>query len=255
MATPSDSPAIEIYAAGSLRHVLPALVSAFSEMTGVAVETRHGPAGLLRERIEQGDRPDLFLSASIDHPARLAELGLSGPPVVFARNTMAAVARRAANMTSGNFVDRLLDPAIRIGTSTPLKDPSGDYAWAIFRRVEQVVPGAFDVLDAKAMKLVGASETAPTPRPYDPVANGLADGSIDVFLGYLTGLMGLVAELPDVEIVDIPQVVNVMPEYGLAAIENCRAEALSFALFVMSAAGQLLLRQFGFTPVALPQQA
>lgn len=254
MATPSDPFAIQIYAAGSLRHVLPALVSAFSETTGVAVETRHGPAGLLRERIEQGDRPDLFLSANFAHPARLAGLGLSGLPVVFARNTMAAAVRRAANITMGTFVDRLLDPAIRIGTSTPTKDPSGDYAWAIFRRIEQVRPGAFGILDAKAMKLVGASETAPTPRPYDPVANGLANASIDVFLGYLTGLRSLVAELPGVEIVDIPSQVNVVPEYGLVALDNCRPEALSFALFVMSAAGQLLLQQFGFMPVALPQQ-
>jgi len=255
MATPSDPSAIQVYAAGSLRHVLPALVSAFSAMTGVAVETRHGPAGLLRERIEQGGRPDLFLSASINHPARLAELGLSGPPVIFVRNTMAAAVRRAAKMTTDNFVDRLLDPTVRIGTSTPLKDPSGDYAWAIFQRIDRIRPGAFGLLDAKAMKLVGASETVPTPRPYDPVSDGLADGSVDVFLGYLTGLTSLVAELPDVEIVAIPPAVNVVPEYGLVAIENCRPAALSFALFVMSAAGQLLLQQFGFTPVALPQQA
>ncbi|SDA64825.1 substrate-binding domain-containing protein [Mesorhizobium qingshengii] len=72
-------------------------------------------------RIEQGDRPDLFLPANFAHLARLAELGLSGSPVVFARNTMAAAVRRAANVTTGTFVDQLLDPAIRIGTSTPLK--------------------------------------------------------------------------------------------------------------------------------------
>ena len=77
----ASSEPIQIYAAGSLRNVLPALVSAFSAMSGVEITTRHGPAGLLRERIEQGDRPDLFLSASFNHPARLAELGLSRPPV------------------------------------------------------------------------------------------------------------------------------------------------------------------------------
>jgi molybdate transport system substrate-binding protein len=58
-----------------------------------------------------------------------------------------------------------------------------------------------------------------------------------------------------VEIVEIPSRASVTPEYGLAAIGNCRPAALAFALFVMSAPGQLLLQQFGFTPVALPQQA
>src|SRR5262245_55015661 len=125
MTTSSVLASISVYAAGSLRFVLPALASAFSDITGVAVTTRHGPAGLLREHIEAGDRPDLFLSANLNHPARLSEIGLGSPAVVFARNAMSAIARREAEVTAASFIDRLLDPGVRIGTSTPLKDPSG----------------------------------------------------------------------------------------------------------------------------------
>src|SRR5690606_17454898 len=46
-------------------------------------------------------------------------------------------------------------------TSTPKSDPSGDYAWQAFQRAEQVKPGAYAVLDAKALKLVDRS----APRP------------------------------------------------------------------------------------------
>ena len=115
---PAKKAVVMIYAAGSLRHVLPSLVSAFQSISGVTAETRLGPAGLLRERIEAGERPDIFLSASFAHPARLAELKLAWPAVVFARNTMAAAVRRDASITTRNFVDRLLDPAIGIATST-----------------------------------------------------------------------------------------------------------------------------------------
>jgi len=242
-----------IYAAGSLRHVLPSLLSAFTAMTGVTAETRLGPAGLLRERIEAGERPDIFLSASFAHPARLAEQGIARPAIVFARNAMAAAVRRDAGITGRNFIDRLLDPAVGIATSTPLKDPSGDYAWAIFRRIDQIRPGSFALLDAKAQKLVGGSETSNTPGRYDPIAAAMVAGSAHVFLGYRTGLTGLVAEVQDAEIVAIPTEVNVVPEYGLAALAGCSEAGLAFSLFILSATGQGILRDHGFQPVALPQ--
>ncbi|HEY2133087.1 MAG TPA: substrate-binding domain-containing protein [Acetobacteraceae bacterium] len=53
-----------------------------------------GPAGLLRERIEHGDMPDLFLSANMEHPAALAAARGDGKIQSFARNSLVAVARR-----------------------------------------------------------------------------------------------------------------------------------------------------------------
>ncbi|QPC95896.1 substrate-binding domain-containing protein [Mesorhizobium sp. INR15] len=244
---------ILIYAAGSLRYVLPFLISAFSEMTGVQIETRHGPAGLLRERIEAGERPDIFLSANVAHSARLAEQGLALPPVVFARNTMAAVVHRDAGFTSVNFIDRLLDPIIGIATSTPSKDASGDYAWAIFRRAEKLRHGSFAILDAKAQHLVGGSDMANAAGRYDPIVAALAAGTVHVFLGYRTGLKGLAEATQGVKIVKIPANLNVVPEYGLAALKDCSLAGMAFALFIISAAGQKLLQNFGFQPVALSQ--
>lgn len=247
---------ITVYAAGSLRVALPALAAAFTAATGVTVETRHGPAGLLRERIEAGDRPDLFLSADLGHPARLAAAGLAGPAVLFARNAMVAVAHRRAAVTgSAGLLDRMLDPAIRLGTSTPLKDPSGDYAWAIFRRADRLRPGAFEALDAKALKLVGGAEPppdAPTTIPYSPIAKALAGGEADIFLGYATGLRPLAAEHAELTAVDLPPELAVGPEYGLALLAGATPEAARFALFLLSLDGQALLHQAGFTPVALP---
>jgi molybdate transport system substrate-binding protein len=156
-------------------------------------------------------------------------------------------------MTAENFIDRLVDPNVRIGTSTPEKDPSGDYAWAIFRCIDQVRPGAFAVLDAKAQKLVGGSEPTAASTGYGLVGDALTSGRVDVFLGYRTGMARLAAELDGVDLIDIPSSVDVTPEYGMAALNGCRPEAMSFALFILSASGQALLAQHGFQPVALPQ--
>jgi ABC-type molybdate transport system substrate-binding protein len=47
-----------------------------------------------------------------------------------------------------NFLAKLLDPAIKIGTSTPKADPAGDYTWAMFRLAEKIKPGSYAILDA-----------------------------------------------------------------------------------------------------------
>lgn len=246
------SAAVAIYAAGSLRNALPLVSGAFTEHTGIAVTVRHGPAGLLREHIESGGRPDLFLSANMAHPVRLHQIGLAGPPILFARNRMVALVRRAAGITQDNFIDRILDPAIRIGTSTPVNDPSGDYAWEIFRSIDGVRAGAYVILDAKAQKLVGGSvPTAALPPSYDIVGGALAEGAVDMFLGYATGLVPLARKLDGVDVVELPEAITVVPEYGLAVLTAAAPAALSFALFLMSAAGQRLIRQAGFLPVAL----
>jgi ABC-type molybdate transport system substrate-binding protein len=40
--------------------------------------------------------------------------------------------------------------AVKLGTSTPLADPSGDYAWEVFRKADALRPGAFSKLEQKS---------------------------------------------------------------------------------------------------------
>jgi len=246
---------ISIYAAGSLRNALPALVEAFKTVAGDDIVVRHGPAGLLRARIEAGDRPDVFLSANVAHPLRLVEIGLAPPPVVFARNILAAIVRKDAGIGTENLIDRLLAPDVTIATSTPLNDPSGDYAWELFRKVDAIRPGAFEILETKAQKLVGGTEHANPPGNYDVIAEALKAGTATLFLGYRTGLGPLAAKLAAVEVVTIPPEVNVIPQYGMAVLNDCSRAGMAFALFILSATGQKLLADFGFRPVALPDQS
>jgi hypothetical protein len=46
---------------------------------------------------------------------------------MFTRNTLCAVALPGVELTTANLLDRLLDPAVKLGTSTPKADPAGDY--------------------------------------------------------------------------------------------------------------------------------
>ena len=62
--------------------------------------------------------------------------------VLFARNRLCALVRPGLAVEPATLLDRMLDAAIKLGTSTPRADPSGDYAWEVFRKAEKIKPGA-----------------------------------------------------------------------------------------------------------------
>ena len=144
-----------LFAAGSLRDAFVALMAAYRERTGVEFVPLFGPSGKLREQIERGDVPAVFASASIEHTDALFKAGILRESVVLARNRLCVLARPGISLDADRLLDLLLDPAIRVGTSTPGADPSGDYTWAFFRNAGSARPGAFTTLDAKALQLTG----------------------------------------------------------------------------------------------------
>jgi molybdate transport system substrate-binding protein len=73
----------------------------------------------MRERIERGEQADLFASADIGHARTLVEQGRATVMAMFARNSICPLAPEGLGLTEATIVDKLLDPATRIGISTP----------------------------------------------------------------------------------------------------------------------------------------
>jgi Bacterial extracellular solute-binding protein len=112
-----------LYGAGSLREVMTQIASDYQAVRGTHVRTDFGPSGLMREGIQRGERVDVFASADLGHPLQLQQEGRATIVVMFTRNTLCAVALPRLELTSGNFLDKLLDPGVKLGTSTPKADP------------------------------------------------------------------------------------------------------------------------------------
>lgn len=119
---------IKIYAAGSLKIALNHVVTNYEEKDKIKVDKRFGPSGLLRKAIEGGERPDIFASANMEHPNKLEFANWGGPVVLFARNQLCALSQHDVDVTSESLLNKLIENNIRVGTSTPKSDPSGDYA-------------------------------------------------------------------------------------------------------------------------------
>src|SRR5262245_4820903 len=102
------------------------------------------------------------------------------------RNTLCAVATPQAGLTTGNFLDKLLVPSVKLRTSTPKADPADDSTWAMFRLADKLRPGSFTVLDTKAQHIVGGTLPSASVGSADPAVTALRDGVVDVHIGYCT---------------------------------------------------------------------
>jgi ABC-type molybdate transport system substrate-binding protein len=243
---------VRLYAAGSLRTALTEIGEAFTRDHNIRVAGTLGASGLLRERIEKGEPAEVFAPADTDHPTTLMRAGKSGPYVVFTRNRLCGLARAHVTVTSATLLDRILDPAVKLGTSTPKADPSGDYAWALFEKAEKVRAGSFARLDAKALKLTGGP-TSPQPTPGRSLyAMMMSEKHADIFLAYCTAAQEAKKEVPSLQIVDIPEALAVGADYGLTIVTGARPEAARLAMYILSPSGQAILGNYGFSPVALP---
>jgi len=252
LSSTASSEELVLFGAGSLREVMTQIAADYQARHGGTVRTEFGPSGLMRERIERGERVDLFASADMGHPLKLREQGRATTVAMFTRNTLCAVATPHVGLTTGNVLDKLLDPGIKLGTSTPKADPAGDYTWAMFRLADRLRPGSFAVLDTKAQQIVGgALPSAPGSSP-DPTITALRDGVVDVALGYCTSAQLRLRQLPILHIVDIPDTLRVGPEYGLALLKDAQPAATGLMLYILSVDGQATLEKFGFRPVGLP---
>lgn len=236
-----------VYAAGSLRAPLTAIAAEFEKESGQPVKLTFGASGLLRDRVAGGEPADVLASANMEHPEALVQRGWSAAVVPFARNELCALAQPRVGANSGNMLAVLLDPQWKLGTSTPKADPSGDYAWEVFRRADTVKPGSFAVLSAKAKQLTGGPQSPPPPADRSIYAMLVANGDVDVFLTYCTNARQAVAEAPSLVSVRLPEDLRVGALYGLAVRKDAPVAARAFADYLVSPKGQARLASFGFT--------
>ena len=229
-----------ILAAGSLKRAFIPLCQQFSASTGIPVKIDFGPAGLLRERIEAGERCDLFASANTLHPQTLLNSGRAQAAETFAFNRLNLTARKTAQTENADWLALLANPALRLGTSTPGCDPSGDYTWQLFTRLEARYPAL--TLKARAQMLVGGRESLSGPVGEIASAWLIRQNLTDLFIGYAHYAQAL-ENTDDLRILAIPDEFQTRCEYQLALI-NANAEPL--ARFIVGPDGQTFLRQAGF---------
>jgi molybdenum ABC transporter molybdate-binding protein len=250
-AAPVKAPAagadpVQVYAAGSLRDALTEIARDHEARTGQKVVLTFAASGLLRERIEQGAPAQVFASADTKHPQRLANQGQWQAPVIFTRNTLCALAQSAVAVTPDTLLSTMLQPQVQLGISAPKADPAGDYAWALFQKADALQPGATARLEAKALQLTGGANSAQAPAGRNTYAWVMEQNRADVFLTYCTNAVAARAEVPSLQVVAVPEALQVGAAYGLTVRAGASAQAQAFAQAVLQPPAQAVFRRLGF---------
>ena len=148
----------------------------------------------------------------------------------------------------------MLDPAVKLGTSTPRADPSGDYAWEVFRKADKLKPGV--------VRGPGEEGAAAHRRA---VERGAAAGRVALWLArrrrprrHLPDLLHrcagrAAAKSPTSRSCALPDALAVGADYGLTVMADASPAAYRFAMFILSPAGQAILAKHGFSAPGLAQ--
>jgi molybdate transport system substrate-binding protein len=239
-----------LYAAGSLKAALTEVAVAYEQKYRKQVNTRFGPSGLLRQAIESGETPDVFASANMNHPGVLADAGWGGPVALFARNQLCVLSQPEVAVTTETLLPVLLDENIRVGTSTPGADPSGDYAWKLFKKADGLNQGCFETLSKKALQLTGGPDSPKAPEGKNLYGWVMRDDQADLFLTYCTNAVLAKKQFQDLKIIQIQPELTVGADYGLIVRNGASPEAWRLAMFILSTEGQMILGEYGFGTTA-----
>lgn len=241
---------IAVYAAGSLRAAMTDLARAFEATAATKVKLTFGPSGLLKDRIEGGEAASVFASANMNHPEALRTAGKADAVRPFARNALCALASAEFGLQGKTLAQRLLDSNVRVGISTPRADPSGDYAFQMFERIESsgtAAAGSAAALKAKALQLTGGPGSPQPPAGRSLYGMLVDEGKADVFITYCTNATEAKQQHPAQQVLPIPEAVNVAAVYGIATVRPAGAAARGFVDFVVGPQGQMILGTYGFS--------
>jgi molybdate transport system substrate-binding protein len=244
----ADVPTVKLHSAGSLRAAMIDIAAAYTSSYGVTVEPVYGASGGLGDRLAKGEAGDVFTSADMGYPEALTKAGISGPTVLFVRNHLCAILRPGLSATPKTVLAMLLRPDIKIGTSSPDNDPSGAYAWEMFKKADNAKPGSRAKLEAKALKMGSApGQLSVPPNSKSAVVWLFQEKKLDAFLSYCTNGHAAAEQMPRINTVELPPELAVTAEYGLTVLKSANQErAAQFALFILSPTGQKILAEHGF---------
>ena len=116
----------------------------------------------------------------------------------------------------------------------------------MFQKADALQPGATARLEAKALQLTGGAQSAQAPAGRNTYAWVMEQNRADVFLTYCTNAVAARAEVPSLQVVAVPEALQVGAAYGLTVRAGAPAQAQAFAQAVLQPPAQAVFRRLGF---------
>lgn len=238
----SSGETLTISGAASLTDAFEELGETFAEQTGAEVQFNFGSSSELATQIVQGAPADVFASADQAQMENVAgEDLIEGEPEIFARNREVVIVPADNPGNIQEFAD-LAEPGLTLVLADE-EVPAAEYAEEILANASED-PEYGDQFGQDVMDNI-ASREADVRASVNRVVIGDADGTF----GYASDVTPDIRE--EVEVIEIPQNLQVVAEYPVAALAEAQNPELAqqWIELVTSEEGQQVLEDWGFEPV------
>jgi len=232
--SPSTAPGLSgpltVFAAASLTETFGDLQTALKTSSpSLSLIYSFAGSGALVTQIQQGAPADVIATADVASMKKLADAGLVGPPVTFARNKLQILVA-PGNPRGIRCLSDLSRPDIKLVTEDE-SVPAGKYSAQVLRAAGVTVRPVSKETDVKAAV---AKVTA---------------GEADATIVYVTDVTAAGSKSQGV---DIPDAENVVAEYPIAVAKGTTngVAAAAFVDAVVKGSGRLALAGRGFLPAA-----
>lgn len=220
---------ITVFAAASLTQAFTQIADEYGELHGVEVRLSFGPSDGLATQIQEGAPSDVFASASLKWMDAVADDPGVTDRADFARNVLVLIVP-AGDPAGIVTVDGLGEPGIKLVLAAE-GVPVGDYA-------REMLANA-GIAEQALLNVVSNEDDV------KGVVQKVALGEADAGIVYRTDVTLSVAG--DLETIDVPDDVNVVAVYPIAALAGASEHARGFVEYVLGP-GQGTLRAAGFLP-------
>lgn len=236
-----SSGTLTVLAASSLTDAFGELATTFEEQNpGTRVRTSFGGSSELLAQIQQGAPADVFASADEVKMNTALQEGLVMEPQIFARN------RAVVIVPAGNAagIEEFRDLADADAQLVLAQDgvPIAEYTKEVLANADSLYRGNFEqrVLDKMVSREANVRASA----------NRVALEEADATFVYTSDVTEDIRDR--VRVIEIPENLNVLATYPIAAIEGSRNPELAqeWIDLVLSDEGQRVLEEHGFVPIS-----
>jgi molybdate transport system substrate-binding protein len=240
--SPAFGDEIRVAAAADLSYAMKDLAARFQKKTGQTVSLSFGASGNFYSQIQNDAPYDLFFSADIEYPKKLAADGLIDAASLrtYAVGHLVLWVPNSSGLDPQKLkMDVLLDPSVtRIAIANPQHAPYGRAAMAAFEH--------FGLKDRIAGKLV-LGENISQAAQFVQSGNAQA-GLIALSLAMSPAMKdaGKYWQLPTDSYPEITQ------GAGILSSSQHKQAAQAFIDYISSPEGAAVLRQYGFSPPSHP---
>jgi molybdate transport system substrate-binding protein len=238
--TPTPAPiTLNVFAAASLTESFTEIGTTYQQQhSNVTVKFNFNGSQILEQQIANGAPADVFASADQTNMQKASDAGLVNTPQVFVKNRLVVIVP-TSNPGNINSLKDLANKGVKIDLEAAAV-PAGKYSRQALANLSQSPDYGSSYANAVLANVVSEEQNVKA------VVQKVQLGEADAGFVYLTDVTPAVAN--KVKTIDIPDPYNVIAQYPIAVVKSSAhpSDAQSFIDFVLSPAGQAILKKYNF---------